>query len=351
MDAVSIVQLNVTTFELALNVDGIDLDRAEILTPSSLLVCSSFQFLNRNRSIDVAPTSSRCRRSFCLPDSIHSTMVAHDAMLYSYFLSPFPLYIYFETRRIKVDGLFLRFDSCIDLAKVFLSNVVEEVDRSTSRSLCSNGGKSEVSFNSRPLFPRCLFLAVDFLEFSLEISREIFAPNIRGIFLPREQNHFDVRTGWLEIFLADKRDLPGFETITCLFLFFFFIFQFFPPVKNKKTWIVFFNFSRSVSRNEQAGLFLNFQAGGKFRRKFFKKLSFFYVFPRYFTVQVFRQESELMAKLLIQRFVPLRVISSFVPRKKNWSNYIFLMIEINFNPKIRKINIQGTWYIIRSINS
>lgn len=94
-----------------------------------------------------------------------------------------------------MDGLFLRFDSCIDLAKVFLSNFVEEVDRSTSRSLYSNGGKSEVSFNSRPLFPRCLFLAVDFLEFSLEISREIFAPNIRGIFLPREQNHFDVRTG------------------------------------------------------------------------------------------------------------------------------------------------------------
>lgn len=64
---------------------SVDLDRAEILTPSSLLVCSSFQFLNRNRSIDVAPTSSRCRRSFCatffcvscLPDSIHSTMVAH----------------------------------------------------------------------------------------------------------------------------------------------------------------------------------------------------------------------------------------------------------------------------------
>lgn len=49
---------------------------------------------------------------------------------------------------------------------ISLANVAKEVDRSTSRSLGSNGGKSEVSFNPRPLFPRCLFLAVDFLEFS-----------------------------------------------------------------------------------------------------------------------------------------------------------------------------------------
>lgn len=112
MDAVSIVQLNVTTFEVALNVDGRSTvvceprQSGDPYIPPSPLACSSFlsfraatvaSMLPRRRA-DVddhfAPLSSR----------LFTCFVHFDATFHLYFLSPFQLYIYFETRWFKADG-------------------------------------------------------------------------------------------------------------------------------------------------------------------------------------------------------------------------------------------------------
>lgn len=145
---------------------------------------------------------------------------------------------------------------------------------------------------------------------------------LEGVSLPREQSHFNVT--WMRIFLTDKRDLPGIrdDNLVFLSLFFFLTFLFsifreiFPATQKQKTSIVFFNFSRSVSRKRTSRALLEFSSRRKVSPQVFQEIEFLLRFSAILHRASFRQESELMAKLLIQRSVPLRIISSRSAKEK-----------------------------------
>lgn len=145
---------------------------------------------------------------------------------------------------------------------------------------------------------------------------------LEGVSLPREQSHFNVT--WMRIFLTDKRDLPGIRDDNFSFSFssFFLTFLFsifreiFPATQKQKTSIVFFNFSRSVSRKRTSRALLEFSSRRKVSPQVFQEIEFLLRFSAILHRASFRQESELMAKLLIQRSVPLRIISSRSAKEK-----------------------------------
>lgn len=146
---------------------------------------------------------------------------------------------------------------------------------------------------------------------------------LEGVSLPREQSHFNVT--WMRIFLTVINEIyQGFETITWFFFLFFFFLTFlfsifreiFPATQKQKTSIVFFNFSRSVSRKRTSRALLEFSSRRKVSPQVFQEIEFLLRFSAILHRASFRQESELMAKLLIQRSVPLRIISSRSAKEK-----------------------------------
>lgn len=153
--------------------------------------------------------------------------------LHLYFLSPFQLYIYFETKWIKGDSFFVRFD--------FLYRYFSNVSR--------GNGLFHVTFSQLFEWKKVgkylsilsgSSLAVCSSNFRWRSRVKYSRLTLEGVSLPREQSHFNVT--WMRIFLTDKRDLPGIrdDNLVFLSLLFFLLFYFlsfaksFPPLKNKK---------------------------------------------------------------------------------------------------------------------
>lgn len=71
-----------------------------------------------------------------------------------------------------------------------------------------------------------------------------------------------------------------------------------------------------MSRKRTSRALLEFSSRRKVSPQVFQEIEFLLRFSAILHRASFRQESELMAKLLIQRFVPLRIISSRSAKEK-----------------------------------